>query len=182
MPFAPGQRWTSESEPELGLGCVLRITSRTVVVGFSASAEQREYALDNAPLRRVRFRVGDTVRTQDNVSFEVKSVGERDGLLFYRGDGHELRESELSDTLSFNKPEERLLAGEVDAPETFELRVAALRHQHRRRQSRVRGFTGGRIELLPHQLSIAAEVTGRLAPRVLLADEVGLGKTIEACL
>lgn len=44
------------------------------------------------------------------------------------------------------------------------------------------GLLGGRIDLLPHQLSIASEVTGRLAPRVLLADEVGLGKTIEACL
>src|SRR6185369_5149706 len=35
---------------------------------------------------------------------------------------------------------------------------------------------------IPHQLYIASEVAGRLAPRVLLADEVGLGKTIEACL
>lgn len=38
------------------------------------------------------------------------------------------------------------------------------------------------MDLIPHQLSIAAEVTGRERPRVLLADEVGLGKTIEACL
>ena len=38
------------------------------------------------------------------------------------------------------------------------------------------------MDLIPHQLSIAAEVAGRLRPRVLLADEVGLGKTIEAGL
>ena len=36
--------------------------------------------------------------------------------------------------------------------------------------------------MITHQLHIASEVAGRLAPRVLLADEVGLGKTIEACL
>ena len=45
-----------------------------------------------------------------------------------------------------------------------------------------RGFIGARIDLIPHQLYIANEVGTRHAPRVLLADEVGLGKTIEACL
>ncbi len=44
------------------------------------------------------------------------------------------------------------------------------------------GFVGPRVALIPHQLHIAAEVSKREAPRVLLADEVGLGKTIEAGL
>ncbi|VEI46440.1 ATP-dependent helicase HepA [Actinobacillus equuli] len=39
---------------------------------------------------------------------------------------------------------------------------------------------GIRASLIPHQLHIAKEVGQRVAPRVLLADEVGLGKTIEA--
>ena len=46
----------------------------------------------------------------------------------------------------------------------------------------MRGYVGGRVDLIPHQMSIAGEVAGRLVPRVLLADEVGLGKTIEAGL
>ena len=46
----------------------------------------------------------------------------------------------------------------------------------------MRGFVGGRIDLIPHQLYIAQEVANRQAPRVMLSDEVGLGKTIEACL
>ena len=180
--FCAGQRWISESEPELGLGAVLRTSVRTVTLVFGASAETREYARDNAPLRRVRFRPGDAITSQERQTMMVESVVDRDGLIFYRGDGQEWGETKLSDTISFNQPEERLLAGQVDAPEIFELRVAALRHQHSRRKSKVRGFTGGRIDLIPHQLYIASEVAGRLAPRVLLADEVGLGKTIEACL
>lgn len=180
--FHPGQRWISETEPELGLGSVQRLTPRTVTIGFAASDETREYARDNAPLRRVRFRVGDTIKNRQQTTLVVQSVSERGALIFYRGDGQEICETELSDTISFNKPEERLLAGQLDPTEVFDLRVAALGHQHRRRKSKVRGFVGGRIELIPHQLYIASEVAGRLVPRVLLADEVGLGKTIEACL
>ena len=41
---------------------------------------------------------------------------------------------------------------------------------------------GPRVQLLPHQMYIAHQVSQRHAPRVLLADEVGLGKTIEAGL
>ncbi|HTD67172.1 MAG TPA: RNA polymerase-associated protein RapA, partial [Candidatus Limnocylindria bacterium] len=180
--FRPGQRWISESEPELGLGSVLRVTTRTVTIVFGASGETREYARDNAPLRRVRFRAGDAIKSDDGTPLVVQTVVEHDGLLFYGTDGKELCESGLSALISFNKPEERLLAGQIDSPELFDLRLTALNQQHRRRKSKVRGFVGGRIDLIPHQLYIASEVAGRLVPRVLLADEVGLGKTIEACL
>ena len=180
--FHPGQRWISESEPELGLCSVLRVTDRTVTAVFNASGQKREYSRRNAPLRRVRFRVGDAIKNHQDASLTVEAVTERDGLIFYRCGRKELCETELSDTISFNNPEERLFAGQLDPPEVFDLRVAALEQQHRRRKSRVRGFVGGRIDLIPHQLYIASEVAGRLVPRVLLADEVGLGKTIEACL
>lgn len=180
--FHPGQRWISESEPELGLGTVLRVTIRTVTMKFGASGETREYARDNAPLRRVRFRTGDTIKSHSGVTCTVQSTAERDGLVHYQSGGTELCESELHDAISFNQPEQRLLAGQLDAPDVFDLRLAALKQQHRRRKSKVRGFVGGRIDLIPHQLYLASEVARRLVPRVLLADEVGLGKTIEACL
>jgi ATP-dependent helicase HepA len=180
--FRPGQRWVSESEPELGLGTVNRLSKRTVTIRFGATGEKREYALDNPPLRRVRFRANDTIKRADDKSYTVDSVIEREGLLFYSTGGEEFCETELSDAISFNKPEERLLAGQADSPELFDLRLRALNEQHRRRKSTVRGFVGGRIDLIPHQLYIASEVSKRLVPRVLLADEVGLGKTIEACL
>lgn len=180
--FHPGQRWVSESEPELGLGSIRHVTARTVAVTFGATQESREYSLENAPLRRVRFHAGDSLQLRDGTTLTVEGVAERRALLLYRGEGREVCETELSDTISFNQPQQRLFAGRADEPAVFDLRVAALRHQHRRRKSPVRGFVGGRIDLIPHQLCIAAEVAGRLLPRVLLADEVGLGKTIEACL
>jgi ATP-dependent helicase HepA len=180
--FHPGQRWISESEPELGLGTILKLTPRTVIAEFKASGEQREYALHNTPLRRVRFRIGDTIQNRKGKGLTVQAIEERAAILYYRAGRQEVPETDLSDTISFNKPEERLFSSLFDPPEVFDLRAAALEHQYRRRKSPVRGFLGGRIDLLPHQLYIASEVSSRMAPRVLLADEVGLGKTIEACL
>ncbi|MFN7916867.1 MAG: RNA polymerase-associated protein RapA [Vicinamibacterales bacterium] len=181
--FTPGQRWISVSEPELGLGEIRSAGPRTVTLWFPATRETRQYvASDEAPIRRAAFRAGDTVASRGHGPTTVVSVREQDGLRYYTVDTGEFCETELSHTLSFSSPLERLFAAQFDASTAFETRRTALVHQHERRKSEVRGLVGGRIDLLPHQLGIAAEVTSRLLPRVLLADEVGLGKTIEACL
>ena len=178
-----GQRWFSETEPELGMGRVGEVTNRTVQVLYPAANETRIYAINNAPLKRVRFAAGDEVTSSAGVRLTVETVVEENGILCYvTADGMQLTEAELSDTSSFDGAEARLLGGHVDANALFDLRVAALTARHRTGQLPVRGLLGGRIDLLPHQLYIAQEVSNRHLPRVLLADEVGLGKTIEACL
>ena len=181
-PPRAGQRWVSDSEPELGLGIVLRAEFGRVELFFPAANGHRQYALKSAPLRRVQFLSGDRIKLHDGASLLVESSEECDGLLVYRAEGREVKEAELSDTISFSTPEARLMAGQVDDLHTFDLRAEALSRRCRMRKSAVRGFTGGRVDLIPHQMFIAAEVASRLAPRVLLADEVGLGKTIEAGL
>lgn len=178
----PGQRWVSDTEPELGLGMILKAEFNRVEVFFPAATEHRQYALKSAPLRRVRFADGDKIKTHDGTDLVVTTVEDRAGLLVYKTESREVAEAELSDTISFSKPEDRLLAGQVDDLATFDLRVEALQRRSRNRQSPARGFVGGRVDLIPHQMSIASEVASRLVPRVLLADEVGLGKTIEAGL
>ena len=50
------------------------------------------------------------------------------------------------------------------------------------RGSGIGSFLGGRVRLFPHQLYVAERATATDPVRWLLADEVGLGKTIEACL
>jgi len=178
----PGQRWVSDSEPELGLGVVMKAEFGRVEIFFPAAGEHRQFAMKTAPLRRVHFMAGDTIKTHDGKSLEVESVEERKGMLYYIGTDREVSEAELSDTISFSKPEDRLLAGQIDELRVFDVRIEALKRRAEMRQSSVRGFCGGRVDLLPHQMFIANEVSGRIVPRVLLADEVGLGKTIEASL
>ena len=180
--FVIGQRWLSEPEPELGLGVVAQADRRRVELRFPASGESRIYAADGAPLQRVRFAVGDRVSGPDGAAFAIEAVLEERGLLVYTAKGHRLPESELRDTLRYDKPENRLLAGQADSWLTFDLRLETHRRRHDLARLPVRGFLGGRVDLIPHQLYIAGEVARRELPRVLLADEVGLGKTIEAGL
>ena len=180
--FKIGQRWISETEPELGLGILESVSRQQIRLIFTAASEARLYAPANAPIKRVEFRVGDSIHSQSGATVLVESVRDEDGLLTYVGGGVEVPEAELADTISFSKPEDRLIGGQIDQSNAFALRYETIARQHAMRKSGVAGFTGGRIDLIPHQLYIAAEVANRYMPRVLLADEVGLGKTIEACL
>lgn len=179
---SPGQRWISTSEPALGLGLVLSAEFNRVEIHFPAAEETRLYALDSAPLVRVRFKVGDRIANSEGKEFCVTEIREDGPLLVYHGEGTEMPEAHLLDSLSFSSPEDRLLAGLCDDPRDFDLRLQGLNWNTYLRQSPARGFAGARIDLIPHQLAIVAETANRLHPRVLLADEVGLGKTIEACL
>jgi len=183
----PGQRWISNTEPELGLGIVFEMQNRHVVMTFPASEERRTYALDNAPLTRVQYRAADRIRSEDGADLIVESVEEIEGCFVYQGiDAHgralSVHEIDLDSFVQFNLPLDRLITGQVDKTSRFRLRSDTLGHQHRHRVSPVFGLVGPRVQLLGHQLYIADEVSGRHAPRVLLADEVGLGKTIEAGL
>src|SRR4026208_2149415 len=96
--FIKGQRWLSETEPELGLALVVQAEPSRVQVVFPASGETRTYAADNAPPKRVRFRVGDTVKSQDGKELTIREVLEQHGLLTYAGDQHQILETELSDS------------------------------------------------------------------------------------
>jgi ATP-dependent helicase HepA len=112
--FIAGQRWISESEPELGLGTIVRSGDGRVEVGFKSAGETRIYAVDQAPLKRIRFRVGDKIRSNTDQEFVVKQVVEEQGLFIYVGENQRLAEAQLSDRVSLQGPQERLLAGRFD--------------------------------------------------------------------
>lgn len=183
IPMVVGQRCVSEREPELGMGTVVSAAHGRLGVRFPLAGEERLYALESAPVRRVVFREGETIVTRDGRKVEVMAVEEESGLRVYLGGADErVREDEISEEARMDEPRERLLRGQTSPASDFNLRRKALELQWQYRSSPVRGFVGGRLELIPHQFHIAAEVSARPLPRVLLADEVGLGKTIEACL
>jgi len=180
--FFPNQRYTSKGEPELGVGILTEAGSRQVQIHFPLSDKTRRYALESAPLRRVVFKPGDTIVDTQSRPLLVRQVEMEGDLYMYYGKDRKLSEADLGDVTVRHDVDDRLFTGDVDAPEAFTLRRETLQLDYRRRLSAVNGFVGGRIDLIPHQLYIAHEVSSRYAPRVLLSDQVGLGKTIEACL
>ncbi len=185
--FIPGQRCISDAESQMGLGTILKVDLRTVTVVYVASGDTRTYARENAPLTRVEFAVGDTIQTQDGVALTVECIEDNQGLLTYSGTDTagntlEVPEALLDNFLQLNRPSERLFNGQIDRHAWFELRYQTLQALNRLGHSDLYGLVGSRTSLIPHQLYIAHEVANRYAPRVLLADEVGLGKTIEAGL
>ena len=185
MQYIVGQRWISHADSQLGLGVVVEVEPRRVTLTFPAVGEDRTYAMDNAPLTRLRFKAGDHIATVQGIELQVTSVQEQTGLLLYTGiDHHEeeltVSELELDGFVQIVTPSQRLMNGHFDRNSDFELRVATFEHLDRLQRSPVRGLLGSRTSLLPHQVHVAHEVGSRHAPRVLLADEVGLGKTIEA--
>ena len=83
----------------------------------------------------------------------------------------------LSDLERIEQPLERASMGQWESPWRFELKMVAARF--------LTGNKGGqlsnaRTEILPHQIFAAYRVVSSPRRRFLLADEVGLGKTIEA--
>ena len=185
--FIPGQRWISNTESELGLGMILEVAFNRVTVLFLATSERRVYAKDNAPLTRVRFNEGDEIESVDYLKITVHQVQENSGLLTYIGldeddNLHQIDEMELNHHIQFNKPQDRLFTGQFDPTAWYRLRYQTWQRQQQHQQSAVKGLQGARASLIPHQLYIAEQAANRAAPRVMLADEVGLGKTIEAGL
>lgn len=189
--FAIGQRWLSDTETELGLGVLIDVDERSISILFPKSDETRVYARNNAPLSRIIFNINDEIQDQEGHKWLVESLEDRHGVVRYNvvrtlENGEQerkaLNETRVGAQIQLSKPLDRLLASQIDYKEWYDLRIEALIMQAQMQTSPLRGLIGPRVGLIPHQLYIAHEVGQRFAPRVLLADEVGLGKTIEAGL
>ncbi len=180
-----GQRVLAQNEPELGLGMVVGIQGRNrVEVLFSAAGVVRQYAVHSAPIQRFILRVGQKAVHKNGEGFVITKIEFSENLYCYHGakKGESVWEYELHHQLEDLGALNQFLLGRWSPHRSYDLRLQGWQLRSQSLDPEVRGLVGARVGLLPHQLYVSRQVASREVPRVLLGDEVGLGKTIEAGL
>lgn len=76
----------------------------------------------------------------------------------------------------------RMQAGDLGSARQFNLRSVVADMWSRNQGQELVSLAHARVDLKPHQVSVAHRVVSEFPHRLLLCDEVGLGKTIEAAM
>jgi len=179
--WSPGSRLTHRFNPELGPGLVEAVEGRTLVVRFPNTDTRLRLAADSDALEPLRFDSGTRAVLLDGDE-PVVVEGEVTTGRIRLTDGREVDPRDLWPATVGDSLGERLAVGDIDSGASFVMRLEAMHLASIREVDGLGSFLGGRIHLLPHQLYAAQRATRTDPSRWLLADEVGLGKTVEACL
>ena len=165
---------------DLGPGRVEKVDGRRIVVFFPAKETRLTLAADDTALRPLPLGAGQKARLEgEEGEVLVAAIGASGVRLT---DGRTVDPVLLWPLAPPDDPVERLAALQTDRAAAFRNRLDGLLLAEIRQATGLGSFLGGRIALFPHQLDVAERATASDPVRWLLADEVGLGKTIEACL
>lgn len=179
--WRPGDRLTHRHNPDLGPGRVVAVQGRTLVVEFPETETTLRLSAGSDALVPLAFAPGTrAVREDTGRKVTVEAALGQD--TYRLEDGSVVAARELWPLEAPSSLIERLARGQVDPIEDVANRVDALHLAALRESSGLGSFLGGRIHLFPHQLYVAERASRSDPVRWLLADEVGLGKTVEACL
>jgi len=188
--LVPGMKVRYLPQPEWGVGHLVALHENGGKAevqfpsreGGAILVSTKDKALVPHPLQ-LKDRIRTAKGRVGTITEEVEGArGLRRYILKYEDDGQEdeLPESELRalppkpDMLSMLKE------GRVGDARSFLLRRAALLLDEERRCDALGALLASRVMVKPHQVGVVQRVLSSRRPRFVLADEVGLGKTIEA--
>ena len=179
--WKPGDRLTHRFNPDLGPGRVVGVEGRMLFVEFPKSGTTLKLAAVSDALEPLRFIPGSHARVEGTGELAIIESVRDDGSIVLEG-GRTMPERDLWPVEERQTLFDRLARGDLDNIDDFSVRLDALHFAALREADGLGSFLGGRVELFPHQLHVAERATRSDPVRWLLADEVGLGKTVEACL
>ncbi|WNG33204.1 helicase [Archangium violaceum] len=190
MSFVPGNKVRYLPQPEWGVGHLMALQdagAKALVLFPAREGEPVLVSTKGGALVPYVLTKGEPVQTAKGRRATV--VGEEEGgrglrryVIRYADSGEEdeMPESEVhalaprSDLLS------TLREGRVGESRAFTLRKQALVLDDERRCDALGALLASRVMVKPHQVGVVQRVLSARRPRFVLADEVGLGKTIEA--
>jgi ATP-dependent helicase HepA len=177
-----GAKLVHPFNPELGVGLVRRVEGRYLVVYFPAAEREVTLAAQGAGLVPLILEPGSSAILLAGDDQEQVTIERWDGDAYLLKDGRRVPDADLWPVEGNPGPIERLAQFKLDRLGSFRNRIEGLQLRTLREAGGLGSFLGGRIQLFPHQLHTALAAVKMDPVRWLLADEVGLGKTIVACL
>ncbi|MGZ5958347.1 MAG: helicase-related protein, partial [Myxococcaceae bacterium] len=188
MAFVPGMKVRYVLQPEWGVGHLVRTLEGGSVaeVLFPGRSQPTLVSTRGNALVAHQLAAGDRVRTAKGrpatiTGEEPGGRGLRRYLLRYEdGTDDEMPESEVQAPVPDTDLLSTLREGRVAEARAFLLRRQALTLDEERRNDALGALLASRVMVKPHQVGVVQRVLSARRPRFVLADEVGLGKTIEA--
>ncbi|NVM18715.1 MAG: DEAD/DEAH box helicase family protein [Candidatus Lokiarchaeota archaeon] len=131
------------------------------------------------------FEVNERILTKGGIgtinsnNFLIKDGSISYEVLFPSGKLSQIYESEIIS--KYETPIKRIIARKrLDPPKNFLIKYWANLFYSYYTSYQIKCITNSRLSLMPHQINVAHRLSEEYFPRIILADEVGLGKTIEA--
>jgi SNF2 family DNA or RNA helicase/uncharacterized membrane protein YkvA (DUF1232 family) len=177
-------RWYSDDGPLVGT--ITAVEKSRLHVRFDDGREL-QFAPDGGALDHLRLAAGSSAvlpGTGERVT--IGEAREIKGVLFYEvtlpsGTPQHVLEDALRPAV-LTEPLDRMRAGELDRARSVNLRLAGTRLRFAFEQDELASLQASRVEIKAHQVGVVHRVSRSYPHRFILADEVGLGKTIEAAL
>ena len=113
---------------------------------------------------------------------KILSLTENEILLQFDSSGKQITLPLDTDDIVFLETKFHLIHEEPKDPIEMNLALKAIELKLTHAYDKLSSLSNSRTRLLPHQIESTHIVVNSLKPRFILADEVGLGKTIEAAL
>src|SRR6266496_3029552 len=179
-------RWCLGRAGNIGVVVEMPNSGREVRVHFD-SGEDMAFAWPTKVLERVVFPVGSQVQSlADHQVGVVTSASPNAGLIIYQvslagGASKSILETGVRPAV-ISDPIALLRAGTLGSARSCKLRITATRLAFAHQFDSLSSLSNSRVEIKEHQVAVVHRVATMYPHRFILADEVGLGKTIEAGL
>ena len=183
--------------PELGLGRIIKKldipASRSLDDEDSYFITKYKVKFENNVVKIIHpldlihyvYDVNDRILTKNGIgtintsNFLIKDGSISYEVLFPNGKLTQIYESEIIS--KYETPIKRIIARKrIDPPKNFLIKYWANLFHSYYASYQIKCINNSRLSLMPHQINVAHRLSEEYFPRIILADEVGLGKTIEA--